>query len=172
MHAGNFAILMTDVQGSTYLWSIDQEGMWEALNIHHRVITDAVERLGGQIFTTAGDSFAVAFTNPDAAVKASLDARDGLRKADWGRIGPLKVRFAVHVGYARYLQGDLIGPAVNRCARMLEVFEGDQVVASQAVRDAAEWNRYRFEYLGCHPLRDFPEGEHLYLVRWLGEQSC
>lgn len=56
MHAGNFAILMTDVQGSTYLWSIDQEGMWEALNIHHRVITDAVERSGGQIFTTAGDS--------------------------------------------------------------------------------------------------------------------
>lgn len=158
------AIVITDIEDSTRLWGVNEEGMWEALTIHNHVLRSAFTDAGGDVFTTAGDSYAVAFADATLAIESCLIALDRLAAAKWGPIGPLMVRFSVHHGFTRTVDGDVVGPAVNRCARMLDKVQGGKVVASIAAKEASDWGRFRWEHMGCVPLRDFDEGLDLYEV--------
>lgn len=65
------AFLFTDVEGSTRLWARDRVAMSANLGVHDRVLREAVESSGGYVFTTVGDSFAVAFGRASDAVAAA-----------------------------------------------------------------------------------------------------
>ncbi len=56
---GTVTFLFTDVVGSTPLWDRYPNEMARALELHDSLVTDAVARHGGRVFSTAGDSFAV-----------------------------------------------------------------------------------------------------------------
>jgi class 3 adenylate cyclase len=49
--------------------------MNEALARHDAVVRAAIAHHGGYVFSTAGDSFAAAFTTPLLAVSAAIDAQ-------------------------------------------------------------------------------------------------
>ena len=57
--------------------------MSASLQVHDAVLRDAIESNGGYVFTTAGDSFAAAFTRPTDAVCAAMDAQRALADATW-----------------------------------------------------------------------------------------
>jgi class 3 adenylate cyclase len=65
--------LFTDVEGSARLWERDESGMDAALARHDSVVRAAMAAHGGYVFSTAGDSFAVAFATPLEAVLAAVD---------------------------------------------------------------------------------------------------
>ena len=69
--SGVVTFLFTDVEGSTQLWAADTSAMGESLRVHDGIVRSAVEDRGGFVFTTAGDSFAVAFAQASAAVVAA-----------------------------------------------------------------------------------------------------
>src|SRR6478736_3683742 len=72
--SGLVTFLLTDVEGSTGLWERDEAGMDDALARHDDVMRGVIAAHGGHVFSTAGDSFAVAFATPMAAVDAAVDA--------------------------------------------------------------------------------------------------
>jgi class 3 adenylate cyclase len=115
--SGVVSLLFTDVEGSTRLWAADPDAMSASLRLHDEILRRAVESRGGYVFTTAGDSFAVAFSHASAAVKAALTAQQDLAAASWP--GPeLRVRMGLHLGEAEVRGGDYFGPVVNACARV------------------------------------------------------
>ncbi len=59
--SGTVTFLFTDVEGSTRLWAADKDAMSASLLVHDAILRSAIERNGGYVFTTAGDSFAAAF---------------------------------------------------------------------------------------------------------------
>jgi class 3 adenylate cyclase len=96
---GIVTFLLTDVEGSTRLWAEDQEAMSASLQVHDRVLREAVESQGGYVFSTAGDSFAVAFTPASDAVAAAASAQARFGSESWP--GPvLRVRMGLHLGEA------------------------------------------------------------------------
>ena len=56
--SGTITFLFSDVVGSTLLWATDPEAMSASLRVHDQIFTEAISKVRGQLFPTAGDSFA------------------------------------------------------------------------------------------------------------------
>jgi len=76
---------------------------------------------------------------------------------DWGVIGVLRVRMALHTGTAETRGGDYIGPPLNRIARLVAAGHGGQVLLARAtqelVRDDLPTD-VELRDLGEHRLKD------------------
>jgi predicted ATPase len=145
--------LFTDVEGSTASWAADSDAMAASLAVHDDIVREAVDGHGGYVFTTAGDSFAVAFQSATQGLEAAREAQRRLAYAEWP--GPaLRVRMGIHLGEAVERGGDYFGPVVNLTARLEAAGHGGQVLITDAVRAATGVSTLD---LGTHQLRDIPD---------------
>ncbi|MBC8103434.1 MAG: hypothetical protein H7Z41_12720, partial [Cytophagales bacterium] len=92
------AFLFTDIEGSTRLWEMHSVAMRRALAQHDALLFTIAERFEGHVFKTIGDAFCIAFTSPAAAVRAAVEAQLALLARDWGQVGSVLVRMAIHWG--------------------------------------------------------------------------
>jgi class 3 adenylate cyclase len=76
---GTVTFLFTDIEGSTRLLEGRPEPYRAALARHDAILERAIREHGGIIFERAGDSFAAAFSSPNAAVRAALEAQLALQ---------------------------------------------------------------------------------------------
>ena len=134
--SGTVTFLFTEIEGSTRLWAADTDAMAASLRVHDAILRDSIVSNDGYVFTTAGDSFAAAFSRASDAVTAAKAIQTGLADADWP--GPtLRVRIGVHVGEAEERNGDYFGPVVNTAARVEAAAHGGQTLLTDAVRATA-----------------------------------
>jgi len=97
--SGTVTFLMTDVQGSTRSWEARPEAMDESLRLHDEVMRAEAERANGYIFSTAGDSFAIAFASAGGAIAAAIEVQRKLLDAAWPSGLPIRVRMGLHTGH-------------------------------------------------------------------------
>lgn len=165
--SGTVTFLFTDVEGSTRRWDAHTTEMQFAMARHDSLVETAITTHGGSVFTTAGDAFCAAFSSPREAVTAAVAAQLSLREQDWGVIGPLEVRMALHTGNADERGGDYFGPPLNRCARLLSTGHGGQILVTaataQLIQDELPAD-VTLRDLGTHELRDMVRSEHVFQV--------
>ena len=110
---GTVTFLFTDIEGSTRAWDASgppsgfagtsRSGMAEALSRHDAMVREVATTNGGEVFSTAGDAFAIAFPTAPDGLAASVGIQLALRDTDWRALGlptPLAVRMALHTGIA------------------------------------------------------------------------
>ena len=136
---------------------------------HDQLMREAIEAGDGYVFTTAGDSFAVAFQSATDAVAAAVGAQRRLDDEPW--VGPaIKVRMGLHTGEAEERGQDYFGPTLNRCARLMSAAHGGQIVLSattaELLRGAVE--DVEIVDLGFHRLRDVTEPVSVAELRIVG----
>jgi predicted ATPase/class 3 adenylate cyclase len=156
--------LFSDVAASTRLWEADRDGMAASLAAHDRIVEEAIDHLGGYVFSTAGDSFAAAFPTPAAALTAAIRAQLGLISESW-RGPPIRVRMGVHTGTSYERAGDYFGPDVNRAARVMAAANPGQVLVSgvtAGLADEAVEAPMTLVDRGVHVLKDLERPEHLF----------
>ncbi|MFP5332225.1 MAG: ATP-binding protein [Acidimicrobiia bacterium] len=154
------AVLFTDIEGSSRLWETARAEMDRVLAEHDRRLRAVVECHGGVIFATVGDGFGVAFETVSAAVAAARAARDGI--ADLLVAGEqLRVRMGIHVGEVSNREGDVFGPTVNRCARLMDLAWGGQIVVSDAAARLCVDDPELVD-LGVYVLRGLSEPERVH----------
>src|SRR5215208_5511783 len=119
--SGTVAFLFTDIEGSTKHWERDTPSMRVAVERHFTLLGEVISAQNGVLFKTIGDAVQAAFPSAPAAVTAAFAAQSALRAEDWGDLGPLRVRMAVHIGEATTRDGDYVAPCLNRLARLLAV---------------------------------------------------
>jgi len=159
--------LFTDVEGSTRLWTQEPAAMSRALEAHDRALKRVIESHAGRVFSKSGDAFAAAFAFPADAVRAAIEGQRAIGAEEFGNIGSLRVRMALHAGTADERDGDYFGPPLNRCARLLELTNGGQVVCSGAVATLLAGNLpagVELLDLGEHRLRDFADAERIFHI--------
>ena len=130
-------------------------------------IRKIVEQANGSIFSKAGDSFGASFADPASATGAAIEMQRSLSSTAVGDV-VLQVRIALHSGTAQAREGDFFGPVLNRCARILGIARGGQILVSAGTRGMlvdSGLPGVTFQDLGEHRLRDLTEPERLYLVR-------
>jgi predicted ATPase/class 3 adenylate cyclase len=160
---GRVTFLFTDIVGSTTLWETLPKQMAIALNRHNALLEQAVSAQGGYIFKRLGDAFCIAFSSAAGALLAAAEGQRLLSAETWAETGPLLVRMALHSGAAIDVEGDYLGPAVNRVARLLDVTYGGQILFTQATLEGARERLspdFSWLDLGQHYLKDLndPEG--------------
>jgi predicted ATPase/class 3 adenylate cyclase len=132
---GTITFLFTDIEGSTSRWEHKPQEMQEALARHDDILRQSIEAYGGYVFKTMGDAFYAAFTTAPQALEAALAAQRALQREDWGEIGELRVRMALHTGAVEARAGDYFGPPLNRVARLLSAGHGGQTLLSLATQE-------------------------------------
>jgi predicted ATPase/class 3 adenylate cyclase len=159
--AADQAFLFTDLAGSSRLWERQPDAMQVALADHDAIVAAAVQAHGGEVFSTMGDGFAATFADVGDAVAAAVDAQRNLRGYSWGPTGELRVRMGIHIGPAQRRGTDYFGPTLNRCARLMALGHGGQVLVSAAARDRLGADHQTHD-LGYHQLRDLAAPEHVF----------
>ncbi|NND74895.1 MAG: tetratricopeptide repeat protein [Ilumatobacter sp.] len=163
--SGNVTFLFTDLEGSTALWERVPDAMNAALAEHDRRMHAVFAERNGYVFTTAGDSFAVAFDSPTDALAAAVDAQRALREP-CGDI-TIRVRIGLHVGTATARDGDYFGAVVNRAARLMSSAHGGQIIVSGATAALLDPLPEDTTLVDCgeHRLKDLLRPEHIFQVR-------
>jgi predicted ATPase/class 3 adenylate cyclase len=164
--SGTVAFLFTDIEGSTARWENQQQAMWAAVERHFALLRGAIDAHHGVLFKTIGDAVQGAFPTVPEAIAAAVAAQAALREEDWGDLGPLRVRMAIHVGEATPVDGDYLAPVLNRLSRVLSAGYGDQILLTAAARALATTlpPGHDVRDLGQHRLRDLLEAERIYQV--------
>lgn len=165
--SGTVTFLFTDVEGSTRRWEEHPDAMKDAMVLHDGIVRQSIESREGVVFTTAGDEFCAAFSSPSAALAAAIEIQEALEKPDWGVLAPFRVRMALHTGNADERDGDYFGPTLNRCARLLSIGHGGQMLVSAATAQllAGSTSDVSLDDLGSHQLKDLERPEHVFQVR-------
>lgn len=157
--------LFTDIEGSTQLWERFPDAMPAALAKHDQLVRSAIEQNGGSVFKTVGDSFCAVFESASDAAHAVLQAQLALQAETWDDRFLIKARMALHTGEAHARDDDYFGNTLNRCARLLAVGHGGQILASSAtetlLRDHLPEGA-TLKSLGSHRLKDLNQPEVIY----------
>ena len=171
---GTVTLLFTDIEGSTQQWEQHRATMPEALRRHDELLRAAIEAHEGYVFKTVGDAFCAAFSRAPNAVAAAADVQRGIASADWGAVGGLAVRIALHSGSTDERDGDYFGPAVNRVARLMAIGHGGQILLSAATRALTHGDLpagTTLVDLGEQRLHDLTDAEHVWQMDVAGLPS-
>ena len=163
--SGTVTLLFSDIEGSTRLWEEDPARMRDALGAHNEILRSTIEAHHGHVFKTVGDSFCAVFADAVDAVTAAIAAQHALSGSE--DVGAITIRMAVHSGTLEEDQGDYVGPAVNRVARLLAIGHGGQVLLSSVTTDLVQGllpTGATLRDLGEQRLRDLARPEHVYQV--------
>jgi predicted ATPase/class 3 adenylate cyclase/DNA-binding NarL/FixJ family response regulator len=146
---GTVTFLFGDIENSTELWESSPADMATAVQAHDAVVRSAVERYGGYVFSSGGDSFGAAFGSAVDAVTAAVESQLELQGA--GAI-PFSVRMALHTGEAIERDHGYYGTEVNRATRLMALGHGGQVLVSDTAEVLVR-SRVALRPLGHHLLR-------------------
>ncbi len=163
--AGTVTFLFTDIEGSTRLWEQQPDAMRAALARHDALLRQVIAAHQGVLVKGTGDGLHAAFARAPDGVAAAVAAQRALRAADWGALGAIHVRMALHTGAAEERDGDYFGPPLNRAARLLAVGHGGQVLLSAAAQELLADQlpaHVALRDLGIHRLKDLSRPEHIY----------
>lgn len=163
---GTVTFLFTDVEGSSAQWDAASSEMQSRLALHNSVLDDSIASHAGHVVKTMGDGYMAVFERPEAAIRAAVGAQRGLTDLDWSG-DPLKVRMGIHTGQVDLIDGDYLGPDVNRAARIEAAGHGGQILMSAATKELAAaslGSDIRFDDLGRHELRGLSRPEQIYQV--------
>ncbi|HEX2281789.1 MAG TPA: tetratricopeptide repeat protein [Thermomicrobiales bacterium] len=165
--SGTVTFLFTDVEGSTRRWEQDSTAMRAAIERHFAILDEAISAHRGVRFKIIGDAVQAAFPTALDAVLAAVAAQRALIAEDWGALGPIRVRMALHTGAATPHDNDYLSPALNRLARLLAAGAGGQILLTEATRQLVrELSSTELPLevidLGEHRLRDLNEAEHVF----------
>ena len=153
--AGTVTFLFTDIEGSTkLLHTLGAADYAQALAEHRRILREAFTADGGIEVDTQGDAFFVAFPTAQGAVRAAVEALEGLAT------GPIRVRMGIHTGTPHLSEEGYVGSDVHRAARIAACGHGSQVLVSSST--AALVGTDRLRDLGLHRLKDLSAPERIY----------
>src|SRR5579859_7155029 len=163
--AGTVSFLFTDIEGSTRLLEQHPQEMGAAMSRHHDLLREAVEANGGIVFETLGDGVYASFARARDGIRAAIGGQRAIRAEDWSAVGELRVRMGLHTGDVQVRGEHYFGPALFRCARLMAIGHGGQILLSRATRDLVDEGLppgASLRALGTHRLKDLAEPTEIY----------
>jgi len=156
--------LFTDIESFTLLWENHRDQMPDVLTRHNSILEERIFSSGGKVVKNLGDGIFAAFEDGQP-IHCAVDIQKQLGREDWGDVGQLLVRMALHAGNAQCQNGDYFGPTVNRASRLAQIAWGGQVLITPEVIDVCEFpeDAY-FHDLGVHLLKDLSRPQYVYEV--------
>ena len=164
---GTLTFLLTDLEGSTRTWETQTRVMREAMLLHDTIIYGAIEANAGSTVESGreGDSILAVFTTAKDAARSALAIQRSFREAGWPSGLSLRTRVALHTGEVELRGGHYFGPPLNRCARLLALGHGGQILTTQATHELLVEDlpsQAELTDLGVHKLKDLKRSERIF----------
>jgi predicted ATPase/class 3 adenylate cyclase len=154
--------LLTDIEKSTEKWEKYHALMGSALAKHDSIMRRLIPKHGGRIIKHTGDGIFAVFDG-GTPIACAIGLQIALQNEDWGDIGELRVRMALHSGETEERDKDHFGPTINRAARLLSAGWGGQILLTEQARDYLSLPQgAQFVDMGVHVLKDISEPLHIF----------
>jgi len=129
------AIMFTDIVGFSRQMGTDETRMLRVLEVHNRIIQQAVTEHHGHVIKAMGDAFVVDFPSVVNAVQCAQHVQVQLHSynATTERDEQIHVRIGIHLGDIIQQNGDVLGDGVNIASRLQTLTEPDTICISHAV---------------------------------------
>jgi class 3 adenylate cyclase len=129
------AIMFTDIVGFSRQMGADEARMLRLLEVHHRVVQQAVSEYRGHVIKTMGDAFLVDFPSVVHAVQCAQQIQARLRTYNTHKeqAEQIHVRIGIHLGDIVQKDDDVFGDGVNIASRLQELAEPDSICISHIV---------------------------------------
>ena len=135
---GHVTLLLTDIEGSTALLGLLDDGYARLLADVRRLVRTAVRQAGGREVDSRGDEVFAVFEQASAALDAALAIQRGMDAGTWPEEVDVRLRIGMHRGRPTLTDTGYVGVAVHAAARIGFAAHGGQVVVSAAVRAAVD----------------------------------
>jgi len=135
------AVLFTDIVGSTaYFKKYGNIAGREMLLQHQQIVTDEVQKTGGETVKTVGDAVIAIFKNGKDAVEGAIATQRELScyNDEHDVHHEFHIRIGIHYGEIIREDNDIFGNSVNLAAKLLEITESDGITVSSEIIDAIE----------------------------------
>ena len=129
---GTVTLFFSDIEDSTALNDrLGDEAWVKVLAAHDTAAAEpGSTSYRGQVVKTAGDGFMVAFRDAEAACRAALGIQKDLGRTLDPRLRQVRVRIGIHTGRVVSRDGDYFGRNVAIAARIGDLADGGEVLAS------------------------------------------
>lgn len=158
MYSKNLTIMFTDMKGFTNRTSIrSREDIEKLIDLQDKLILPVIERFGGKVVKTIGDSYMVTFDSPTSAVICG-------RKIIEATIPYFGLKIAINTGEVNCKPSDIFGEPVNLAARLETAAEAGEVYLTEAVYLAMNKNETPLACLGTRIFKGIPRPVKIYKV--------
>ncbi len=166
---GTTTIAFTDIENSTALNDQVGDRRWvRILHAHERVVTSCVAAADGHIVKNQGDGFMIVFGSAAAALEAAVAIQRQTARASRRelRASAIRVRIGLHTGTVVSRSQDFFGRNVAVAARVANLADGGQILATAAVLEAAGDDAPEVRELGEQSLKGVREAVSVVEVPW------
>lgn len=161
MVSKNLAIMFTDMEGFTSRTSKNSRRQVEKLiNLQDEVVLPVIERFGGNLIKTIGDSYMVTFESPTSAVLCGLKIQEAVAAV----AGKFELKIAINTGDVNVKKGDVFGEPVNVAARLETIARPKEVFITEAVYLAMNKNDIPTTMVGPKHFKGIPYPVNIYRV--------
>ena len=129
------AIMFTDIVDFSLQMGADETRMLRLLDVHTRIVRQAVSEHHGAVIKTVGDAFLVDFPSVVHALQCARQIQTQLRTRNHGEENTEQIhaRIGIHLGDVVQRDGDVFGERVNIASRLQGLAEPDTVCISDVV---------------------------------------
>jgi adenylate cyclase len=162
------AFVHADMVGYSRLIGQDDVGTYSRLARLRRVLIEpALQRFGGKIQNTAGDSLMMEFSSVLSAVRFAVEIQTRIPEFDEGEPPDRRIRFrmGIDIGDAIADAQDLHGDSVNIAARLQAICPPGCVCVSSVVRNHVQELDLQFEPIGTVELKNIARPIEAFVVR-------
>jgi class 3 adenylate cyclase len=166
---GTVTIVFSDIESSTELaMKLGDTAWFQVLGLHNDIVRGLVRDHGGKEIKSQGDGFMLTFPSARAAVRCTSEVQR--RLAAHARDHPdegIRVRIGIHTGEAiADAAGDLFGRHIIVAARIANLAEGGQILASGITKEIAHTGDFRFGEPRPVSLKGIEGDQIVYEVLW------
>lgn len=154
-------IFFTDIVSSTEMAAKIGDREWrKLLEQHHVAVREALAQYHGNEVKIIGDGFLATFHTPTLAIRCAMAIFQAVSELG------INVRCGLHTSEIEYLEDDLGGIGVHIAARVVDLAEANEVLATSTVKELVEGSGIEFEEKGTFDLRGIPGKRKIFSVKF------
>jgi len=161
------AILMADVVGFSRMMGQDEDATTSAILLFHERVKATVERFGGRVVGTAGDSVFGDFDSIVEALECATEIQESLHieNRDQPHDRRIEARIGLHLGDVIVEERNVFGDGVNVAARLEQLADPGGIMLSEAVYQLVRGRTdLPIEGLGTRQLKNIEEPIGIYRI--------
>jgi class 3 adenylate cyclase len=161
-------VLFTDIVNSTSLTqALGDEMAMELLQIHDKIVRDALAVSNGREVKHTGDGIMASFVSAAAAVRCAARIQRELARREQERSRyQIKVRIGGAAGEPVEHDNDIFGSTVQLASRLCSHAEPDQILVSNVVAELCIGKGLMFNPIGEVSLKGFDRPVRVHAVHW------
>jgi len=159
---GTRTIVFTDIVGSIDLTQrLGDAAAFEVLNLHDRIVRDALKANSGAEIKHTGDGIMAAFVSAACSIRCAMAV---IKEVGAAPPAHLQVRVGIAAGEPIEHASDLFGTTVQLAARLCAHAEPQQILVSNVVAELCAGKQLPLQDMGRISLKGFEHPVHMHAV--------